>query len=93
MFEDDKSTLDTESLIQEFVENDLKNIDSALDFYLNDFGQEQLYDIIDNNWEEIFDLDELIFDAVEWDGVAHFLATYDEKELDLGNDLYAYRIN
>jgi hypothetical protein len=41
----------------------------------------------------IDDLDHLIDDAIKCDGRGHFLAQYDGDEIELGNDLFAYRIN
>lgn len=41
----------------------------------------------------INDFNELVQDAIAWDGRGHFLAGYDGEEIELGGDLYAYRIN
>lgn len=41
----------------------------------------------------IADLDEFIDDAVRADGRGHFIAQYDGDEIELGGDLYAYRID
>lgn len=42
--------------------------------------------------EIIDDFDEFVDDAKAIDGRAHFLAQYDDKELELGDGLYAYRV-
>ena len=39
----------------------------------------------------IEDMDDFVDDAIESDGRGHFLARYDEVEVELGNGLYAYR--
>jgi len=41
----------------------------------------------------IADLNEFIDDAIRADGRGHFIAQYDGDEIDLGCDLYAYRID
>lgn len=38
-------------------------------------------------------VDSMAEDALEWDGIGHFLAQYDGEEIDLGNGLFAYRRN
>lgn len=41
----------------------------------------------------IDDLEYLVEDAIRCDGRGHFIAQYDGEEIELSNDLYAYRIN
>ena len=41
----------------------------------------------------IEDMDDFVDDAIESDGRAHFLARYDDVEVELENELYAYRID
>jgi hypothetical protein len=43
--------------------------------------------------EKCGDLDHLVRDSIMSDGRGHFLSSYDGDEIELGNDLYAYRIN
>lgn len=38
-------------------------------------------------------LDELVVEAVKWDGRGHFLSSYDGDENELPGGLYIYRIN
>lgn len=51
----------------------------------------------DSFWNYIdpygIDRDRIIEEAIDWDGVAHFLAYYDGDEIELPNGLYAYRLN
>lgn len=42
---------------------------------------------------DALDMDKIVSEAISQDGIAHFIATYDGNELDLGNGLYGYRIN
>ncbi len=46
--------------------------------------------IADNDY---VDVDKIAHECIRWDGIAHFIATYDGNEIDLGHDLYAYRVN
>lgn len=42
---------------------------------------------------DYIDIDEVARQAVMEKGIAHFIASYDGNEVDLGNDLYGYRTN
>ena len=42
---------------------------------------------------EYLDIDKIVDEAIELDGRAHFIANYDHQEIDLGDGLFAYRIN
>jgi len=41
----------------------------------------------------LLDINKVIDEYINADGVASFMAIYDGRELDLGNDLYAYRVD
>lgn len=53
------------------------------------YGEEEMNRIIGNH----LDLDSFAEWAVGEDGIAHFLARYDGREIELPNYLYAYRID
>lgn len=60
------------------------------EYFKDNFGEEQArMQIADNN---LIDIDEAAEDAVDTDGIAHFLAYYDHEEIDLG-EFRAYRTN
>ena len=42
---------------------------------------------------DAINLDRVAEEAISWDGVPHFIATYDGNEVELPNGLYAYRLN
>jgi len=42
--------------------------------------------------KDYIDVDKVAEEAIKEDGVAHFIAQYDGEEVDLGNNLFAYRI-
>jgi hypothetical protein len=82
-YKDDFVTLMTEEQMEEG--ND------GLDYFISNFGEEQTMKmVIDNNLIDIFKASR---DAVQADGVAHFLSHYDGETLYLSDGYVAYRIN
>lgn len=65
--------------------------EDLLQYYIDSLGENEFFDIINKN--NGWDIDYIIEKAIEWDGVAHFLAYYDGDEIELPNGLYAYRLN
>ena len=55
------------------------------------FGGDELSRILKDNL--VVDMDAIVDECLTWDGVAHFVASYDGDEIELGDDLYAYRVN
>ena len=47
----------------------------------------------DKEIEEFLDIDAIAEQAIDLDGRGHFIAVYDFKEIDLDDNLYAYRFN
>ena len=70
---------------------DVKEKGEGLDYLKELYGERDF-----SKWLEehnAIDLDKVADEAISWDGLAHFLSSYDGKEHDLGNGLYAYRRN
>jgi len=63
--------------------------DQSLDSYIDDCIMPE---IKDENLKQYFDVEKWKRDA-RYDGRAHSLSSYDGDEIELGNGLYAYRIN
>lgn len=59
--------------------------------YESDFGKEELYRFAKES--NSIDIDKIVDECISQDGDAHFLAGYDGKEIELDNDLFAYRTN
>ena len=72
----------------ERVESELKRDPIS---YFADFGM-SVTDAYEKGWLSI-DVRKAAQEAVDTDGVEHFLARYDGNEIDLENGAYAYRIN
>ena len=99
MDDEDAESEDAEStaisLMDDFVEyltnSQIDEGRGGLDYYENNFGQEQTMQmIIENN---LIDIDEATEGAIDEDGVAHFISSYDGNEIELPSGYYAYRTN
>lgn len=55
-------------------------------YYGDDFGKF----LMDNN---LISIDKIADACIDVDGIAHFIARYDGRELELDNDFYAYRVD
>lgn len=56
------------------------------------FGEDDFNDAVKEGRVDI-DMDKVVDKCISRDGIAHFVAIYDGKEIDLGNGLYAYRVD
>lgn len=80
---------------EEFVEQMTKDMidegGGGYTHYMENFGKEGADKIVlDNN---LINVDEAAKDAVNTDGIAHFIASYDGEEISLKNGGVAYRTN
>jgi hypothetical protein len=65
--------------------------DNGVEYFIDNFGEDEFFKIvIDNN---LIDFDNASKDAVNMDGIAHFLARYDGETIYLDNNVVAYRTN
>ena len=87
---DDIAEDNVDNLVDLYVEENMEG-DKGVVWYISNFGQDDFRDlVIDNNLIDISGASE---DAVDTDGVAHFLSSYDGEEIELDNDVVAYRTN
>ena len=56
------------------------------------FGEDDFNDAVKEGRVDI-NMDKVVDKCISMDGIAHFVARYDGKEIDLGNGLYAYRVD
>jgi len=79
-----------DNLVDLYVEENMEG-DKGINWYISNFGEDEFRDlVIDNNLIDISGASE---DAIDTDGVAHFLSSYDGEEIELDNDVVAYRTN
>lgn len=85
-----KDDVDLESKKDEYVERLAGSI-TPLEFLKEMYSDKEIGEILEENG--MIDMDEVIDECIREDGVAHFISSYDGNEIDLGNGLYAYRLN
>jgi hypothetical protein len=99
MDEDDAESENAEELADDLkydyvtllTQEKLEEGNDGLDYFINNFGEEETYKMVmDNN---LIDIQEASQDAVQTDGIGHFLSSYDGETLYLSDDCVAYRIN
>lgn len=84
----DDAGVDTE---EEFVDYLVRSAGDPIEYYVDNFGSADFREVCSRH--NLIDIDAVAEKAIEEDGVAHFIATYDGEEVDLGDDLFAYRLN
>lgn len=80
--------------IDEFVQlmtNDQLGSDKGVQYYIDNFGEEEAFKIIVEN--NLIDVEEASKDAVNVDGIGHFLSSYDGEMVYLENGSVAFRNN
>jgi hypothetical protein len=80
-----------EDFVNLITNEQLEQGDDGLAFFIDEFGEEETFKMVKDN--NLIDIDEASQDAVDADGIAHFLSSYDGETLYLSNDCVAYRIN
>lgn len=86
-----KDSVDLDDITEDYVEYLVNRDGDPIESYISNFGKDDFYTaVIDHN---LLDISETAEEAIDWDGVAHFIASYDGDELELEDDYYAYRID
>ena len=80
-----------DEMTDKFVESMDADYDDATQWFMDNFGEKEFRDFAERN--NALDVDRMVEDVVDTDGIAHFIASYDGAELELDDDMYAYRIN
>ena len=65
--------------------------DNGIEYFIDNFGEDEFFKIVIDN--DLIDFDNASKDAVNMDGIAHFLARYDGETIYLDNNVVAYRTN
>ena len=83
-------SFDIDNAKEEYVEKLCAGWDDPIEWYVQNFGDHSLTDIIRE--ENIVDIDALTDLVIQQDGLGHILATYDGDEI-MVDDYYIFRIN
>ena len=86
-----KDSVDIDQKKEDYVEYLINKIGDSVEYFRDEFGEREFNNIV--NEHNLIDEDRVAEEAVDWDGVAHFLASYDDEERELPDDYYAYRID
>lgn len=83
---------DIDELREKLIDEDYSNYeDNPSEYYIYMMGEDYFREWVKKN--DYVDIDGVARNCVMEDGVAHFVARYDDYEINLGHDLYAYRTN
>lgn len=86
-----KDSVDLEDKKEEYIEDLGNDYNSGYGWFRDSFGDDELREVVEQN--NLVDVDKIAEEAIDWDGVAHFIARYDGEEIELEDDMYAYRVN
>jgi hypothetical protein len=77
--------------VNALTDDQINQGNDGFDYYIDNFGEEEAFNMAVKN--NLIDIEGASEDAVNMDGVAHFISSYDGEEIALDNGSYAYRIN
>lgn len=83
--------VDIDYLKEEFVDLLVENAGNVVDYCGDNYGWDWVAEMASQH--NLIDLEEVVDQCIYEDGIAHFIARYDGKEIELENGLYAYRTN
>ena len=86
-----KDSIDIDALKEDYVEYILNDIGDFIEEFKWQYGEDYFNQVIKDN--NLVDDDALAEYCISMDGVGHNIATYDGREIDLGDGYYAYRTN
>lgn len=87
-----KDDVDLDEKKVEYLEYLVSGISDYAEEYKIQFGEDDFNAVVKEGRVDI-DMETVVDECISMDGIAHFVARYDGNEHDLGNGLYAYRVN
>lgn len=87
-----KDSVDLESKKEEFLNELVEDAGDPQEWYIQNFGKDSIKDLVESGAATL-DEDKIASEVISEDGIAHLLATYDGDEIELGEDMFAYRTN
>lgn len=89
-----KNAVDIEAFAEEYFHDGTTADDIDLIDLRDSYGKDGRGNyVVYADIEPYVDMEKIVEECIRLDGIAHFIAMYDGKEIDLGNGLYAYRVN
>ena len=85
------SNVDFDAKREEFIDHLVGNAGDPVEYFRLNFGDDEFSKIVTEN--NLVDIDTVAEQCIDVDGVAHFIARYDGNEIELGDGLYAYRVD
>ena len=89
--EDVEEGYDVDDAKERYVQFLMDDIDDYVEYCGFNFGWDWVTQVATRH--NLFEMDLIVRECIDADGVAHFIARYDGEEHDLGNGLFAYRNN
>ena len=77
--------------VNALTEDQINQGNDGFTYYIDNFGEEEAFQMALK--QGLIDIEGASEDAVNMDGVAHFISSYDGEEIALDGGSYAYRIN
>lgn len=82
--------MDKGDLVSVYMDNNGYDYD-PVEYFRQFYNEKDLYMFLSDNG--YLDEDAIADACISYDGIAHYLARWDGYEIELDNDLYAYRVN
>jgi len=89
--EDIENGYDEDDARERYVEKLVDEAGDPVEYCGDNFGWDWVSRVAEQN--NLLDMDEVVEQCIDMDGVAHSIARYDGEEIELENGLYAYRTN
>lgn len=87
-----KDSVDLDDKKEEYLDKLVEDAGDPQRWYIDNFGVDSVKDLVNDGYATL-DEDKIASEVIDTDGVALQLASYDGNEIDLGEDMFAYRTN
>lgn len=87
-----KDSVDLDAKKEEYLDKLIYDAGDPQRWYIDNFGIDSVKDLVAGGWATL-DEDKIASEVIAEDGIAMQLASYDGEEIDLGEDMFAYRTN
>lgn len=84
-------SVDFEDKKEAYIDYLCDRYEDAIEWYSDNSGDRELTEVVKT--QNVLDVDKVVEEVIDQDGIANSLSTYDGEEIELGDGLYAYRTN